>query len=61
MTRRATRKLPPGRATEVAALLRALAERVEAGLASANFRIEISPPVELWLVAASVPASGASR
>jgi len=40
---------------EIAALLRSLADNVEDGKATANFRIEMQPQKrEIWLIAAAV-------
>lgn len=49
------RRTPSVQLCEIAALLRALAERVESGKATANLRIEMAPAGgEVWLVAAAV-------
>jgi hypothetical protein len=48
-------RLPSGQVREVAGLLRALADQLEAGRARANLRIEIEKERrEVWLVAATV-------
>ncbi len=55
-TRRAARRVNriTGREREVAQLLRALADSVEDGRATANLRIEIDRQGEVWIVAARV-------